>query len=102
MWPGVRDGAGDQPEQHCKDDVRQQVEREQEGEELRPGQRDGEMVRIAQVEARDAFFLDFVGAEAICVDLSPGRRRSLMRGSRRRCICALCRLRAGVARHSKG
>ena len=47
-----------------EDDICRQIECEQRREKSRPGQGNGEVVGIVQIEARDALFLELVGAEA--------------------------------------
>ncbi len=62
--PSIRHRTGNQPKECGEDDIHQQIKCEQGREELRPGQGDGEMVGIAQIEARNALLPELVGAEA--------------------------------------
>jgi len=58
--PDVRHRTGDQPIERREDDIHCEIEREQGREELRPGQCNGEMVRIAHIETRNPDLLEFV------------------------------------------
>src|SRR4051794_4907514 len=71
--PSIRHRTRNEPEEAGEDDVHRQIMCEQGREELRPGQSNGEMVGIAQIEARNALLFVLVGAEANPRHLFTGR-----------------------------
>src|ERR1700738_5250673 len=64
MRPSIRHRSGNGPIEYSEDKIHRKIECEQDREESRPSQRNGEMVGIAQIEARNALFPELVGAEA--------------------------------------
>jgi len=64
MRPNIRYRSGNCPIERGEDEIHREVECEQGREELRPGQGNGEMVGIAQIEARNALLPELVRAEA--------------------------------------
>src|SRR6516162_3172740 len=64
MRPSIGNGTRNKPKERREDDIHQQINREQGRQELRPAQGNGEMVGIAQIEARNTLLLEHVRAKA--------------------------------------
>ena len=71
MRPSIGHGTRNQPKEDGEDDIHEQVDCKQGCEELRPGQRNCEMIGIAHIEARNTLLLKLIRAK-------PNPRRSFV------------------------